>query len=151
MKEQKQWDKLYLEIAKRYSEETSCLRRKVGAVITVGNRMVAGGYNGAPSGIKSCCERGYCMREKSKSGDNLQECWASHAEMNAICQASKLGISIVNGTLYVTTKPCSLCSKLIINAGIKRVVYLEDYADKFGEQLLKEAGIILEKYEEETV
>lgn len=146
MKTQKEWDKLYLDLAKRYSEETSCLRRKVGAVITVENRIVTAGYNGAPSGIKSCKEVGDCMRQNSESGENLQECLACHAEMNAICQASKLGTSIKNGTLYVTTKPCSLCSKLIINSGIKRVVYLEDYNDVFGEKLLKEANVELIKF-----
>lgn len=151
MKDQKQWDKLYLDIAKRYGEETSCLRRAVGAVVTVNNRMVAGGYNGAAPGIKSCKERGYCMRENSKSGENLGQCLAIHAEMNAICQASKLGIPIKGGTLYITTQPCSLCSKLIIGTGIKRVVYKEDYPDVWGIELLKEAGIEVVKFDDKTV
>ena len=148
MKDQKQWDKLYLDIAKRYGKETSCLRRAVGAAITIDNRLVCCGYNGAPPGIKSCKERGFCMRENSKSGENLQTCLAAHAEMNAICQASKLGISIKGGTLYITTQPCSLCSKLIIGTGIKRVVYGEDYPETWGIELLKEAGIEVVKFEE---
>lgn len=148
MKEQKQWDKLYLDIAKRYSEETSCLRRKVGAVITVENRIVGAGYNGAAPGIKSCKELGYCVRCNSKSGENLQACRSLHAEMNAICQASKLGIPIKNGTVYITTQPCSLCSKLIIGTGLKRVVYEESYPDNEGVELLKEAGVEVEKFEE---
>lgn len=148
MKTQKQWDKLYIDLAKRYSEETSCLSRKVGAVITINNRIVGAGYNGSPSGVESCKEKGYCLRKGSKSGENLQQCLAVHAEMNAICQSSKLGIPIINGTLYVTTKPCSICSKLIVSCGIKRVVYLEDYPDNLGENILKEAKIELVKFEE---
>lgn len=145
MKSQKNWDKLYLDIAKRYSKESSCLRRQVGCVITVKNRIVAGGYNGAPRGIPSCKEKGICLRENSKSGENLQNCLACHAEMNAITQASLLNIGINEGTLYCTHKPCSLCSKLIINTGIKRVVYEKDYPEKFGEELLKEAKIEIVK------
>lgn len=148
MKEQKQWDKLYLDIAKRYSEETSCLRRKVGAVITVENRLVSGGYNGCPKGIPSCRELHKCAREGCKSGENLQACKSLHAEMNAICQTSLLGTSIKGGTIYITTQPCSLCSKLIIGTGLKRVVYRESYPDKEGIELLKEAGVEVEKFEE---
>ena len=148
MKSQKQWDKLYLDIAKRYGQETSCLRRAVGAVVTLNNRMVAGGYNGAPKGIKSCRERGCCMREGSKSGENLGQCLALHAEMNAICQASSQVGAIDGATLYITTQPCSLCSKLIIGTGIKRVVYEEDYPDTWGIELLKEAGVEVVKFEE---
>lgn len=148
MKQQSDWDRLYLDMAKRYGEETSCLRRKVGCVITVNNRAVVFGYNGAPCGIQSCKEKGFCIRENSKSGTNLQYCLAVHSEMNAITQASKMGISINQGTLYCTHQPCSICSKLIISTGIKRVVYLENYPDKLGQDILKEANIKLEKFED---
>ena len=146
MKTQYDRDKLYLDIAQRYSEESSCLRRQVGCVITVENRIVVAGWNGAPKGIISCKEKNQCMRENSKSGENLQTCLACHSEMNAITQASRMGISIKNGTLYCTHKPCSLCSKLIINSGIIRVVYREDYPEKLGEELLKQANILVEKF-----
>lgn len=143
MKSRKEWDMLYMDMAKRYSQETSCLRRAVGACITIQNRAVCFGYNGAPSGITSCKEKGHCLREKSPSGSNLQNCIGLHSEMNAILQAAKLGISIEGGTIYCTHKPCSLCAKLIIGAGMKRVVYEHDYPDELGEQLLKEANIEL--------
>ena len=148
MKTQYDRDKLYLDIAQRYSQESSCLRRQVGCVITVENRIVVAGWNGAPKGIISCKEKNQCMRENSKSGENLQTCLACHSEMNAITQASRMGISIKNGTLYCTHKPCSLCSKLIINSGIIRVVYREDYPEKFGEELLKQANILVEKFKD---
>ena len=127
MKDQLRWDKLYLDIAKRYSEETSCLRRKVGAVITVDNRMIAAGYNGAPAGVKSCKELGYCMRENAKSGENLQNCLASHAEMNAIREASKhlgetLGWRRLTGCdMYVTMEPCSMCAGALVWSRIENL------------------------------
>lgn len=143
MKTREQWDKLYIDLAKRYGKESSCLRRAVGACITINNRAVCFGYNGAPSGIKSCKEKETCLRENSPSGTNLQQCVGLHSEMNAILQAAKLGISIEGGTLYCTHKPCSLCAKLIIGVGIKRVVYETDYPDPLGESLLKEAHVEL--------
>jgi dCMP deaminase len=113
-------------------------------------RILTTGYNGAPSGIKTCVERGECMRVRLgiPSGQQAQLCYAVHAEQNAIVQAAKIGVSLEGATLYVTHQPCSICAKLIINAGIRRVVYKYGYPDEFSIALLNEAGISLEKYEE---
>lgn len=140
-------DNMYMEIAHIFSKQSTCLKHQVGCVITRNNRIICGGYNGAPSGIKSCKERNSCLRKDSESGSNLQLCYASHAEMNAICQAAKMGISIEGGTLYTTTYPCSLCAKLIINSGIKKIIYEEEYPDKFADSLLKFSNIEILKYE----
>lgn len=138
-----EWNKRYMEMAKLVSTWSSCLSRHVGCVITVDRRVVATGYNGAPAGVKSCVERGFCIRKDSKSGENLDKCFASHGEMNAITQAAKMGISVEGGSLYVTTLPCSTCIKLIINAGIKEVYYIEDYNSPMTKSLAEEAGIKL--------
>lgn len=137
------WPKRYMRIAQEVAEWSSCLSRKVGCVITKNNRIVATGYNGAPAGVKNCRERGFCLRESSKSGEHLEECMATHAEQNAITQAAKMGISIDNGDAYVTTKPCTTCTKLFINSGIARVFYIEDYPNQLTDQIAEEAGLSL--------
>ena len=108
------------------------------------------GYNGAPAGVKTCVERGECLREKLgiASGTKHEICYATHAEQNAIIQAAKLGVSIDGATLYCTHQPCVICAKMIINAGISRVVYKEGYPDDFSLALFDEAEVIVEKYEE---
>ena len=128
----------------------SCFRRKVGAVIVRDNRVMATGYNGAPAGIRSCIERGECLREKMniESGTHAELCFAAHAEQNALIQAARYGISIDGSTLYCTHQPCVICAKMIINAGIKRIVYKEGYPDEFSLRLFKEAGTDIEKFEE---
>ncbi len=128
----------------------SCFRRKVGAVIVRDNRVMATGYNGAPQGIRSCIERGECLREQMniESGTHAELCFAAHAEQNALIQAARYGISIDGSTLYCTHQPCVICAKMIINAGIKRVVYKEGYPDEFSLRLFAEAGTDIEKFEE---
>ena len=113
-------------------------------------RQVTTGYNGAPAGIKTCMERGECLREKKgiASGTHAEICYAIHAEQNAIIQAARLGISIDGATLYCTHQPCVICAKMIVNAGIRRVVYQEGYPDDFAVEMLKEGGVILERYVE---
>lgn len=149
---EKIWDKRFIELADLISTWSSCIRegRQVGAVIIKGHRVMTTGYNGAPSGVVSCRERKECLRDKKhiESGSNLEVCYASHAEQNAIVQAAKLGISIDDSVLYCTHKPCSLCTKLIINSGIKRVVYRHDYPDEFSMKLFNEAGVKIEKYDD---
>ena len=129
----------------------SCYRRKVGATIVKEKRVMTTGYNGAPAGISSCLERGECLREKMNipSGTRAELCYACHAEQNAIIQAARYGININGATLYCTHQPCVICAKMIINAGIKRVVYKEGYPDEFSMKLFKEANTEVEKYEEE--
>ena len=141
MATEREWNERYMQMAELVSTWSSCLSRKVGAVITVDRRVVATGYNGAPAGVKNCKELGYCLRANSKSGENLDVCVAVHAEQNAITQAAKLGVAIRGGTLYVTTYPCIHCMKMIINSGIKKIYYLNDYNSPLAKRLALEAGV----------
>jgi len=131
-----------MRIAELVSSRSTCLRRRVGAVLVREKRILATGYNGAPSGLKHCMETG-CLREKMgiPSGEKHELCRGLHAEQNAIIQSAYHGISIKGSILYITCHPCSVCSKMIINAGIKEVVIKEHYPDKIASQMLEEAGI----------
>lgn len=150
---QEKWDKRFMEMAKLVGTWCTCHRRQVGAVIVKEKRIIATGYNGAPSGIQNCLERGYCLRNKLNipSGTKAETCYSVHAEQNAIVQASKFGTAVEGATIYVTHQPCTMCTRIIINAGIKRIVYGIDYPDEFSLKLLNEAGIELKymPYEEE--
>ncbi len=144
--ERPSWDEYFLEIAKIVAKRSTCLRRSVGAILVKDKRILATGYNGAPSNIKHCLEVG-CIRESKKipSGERHELCRGIHAEQNLIIQAAYHGVSISNSTLYCTNFPCSICAKMIINAGIERIVYLEGYPDNLSEELINEAGIKVEK------
>ena len=144
------WDRRFMELTELVGTWASCYRRKVGAVIVKDKRVMTTGYNGAPAGISSCIERGECLREKMNipSGTHAETCYAAHAEQNAIIQAARYGINIDGATLYCTHQPCVICAKMIINAGIKRVVYKEGYPDDFSMKLFREAGTKINKYEE---
>ena len=124
------------------------MRRQVGAVIVKDKRILTTGYNGASSGIKSCVEKGECIRKKLniKSGTMQEICYAVHAEQNAIIQAAKLGVSVDNAVMYVTHQPCVICAKMIINSGIKKVIYNEGYPDDFSIKIMKEANVELIRY-----
>ena len=147
------WDKRFMQMAFTIADWSSCSRagRKIGCVIVKDKRIMTTGYNGAPSGIKTCRDKGVCLRDKLgiPSGTQMQTCYAVHAEQNAIVQAAKLGVSIDGATLYCTHQPCSMCCKMIINSGIKRVIYKEGYPDPFTLELFAEAGVTLERYEDE--
>ena len=145
------WDLRFMELTEQVGSWASCLRRKVGAIIVKEKRVMATGYNGAPTGIRSCVERGECLRIKNNivSGTHAELCYAAHAEQNAIIQAAKYGVSIEGATLYCTHQPCVICAKMIINAGIERVVFKEGYPDEFSMKLFEEAGTKVEKIEEE--
>ena len=151
MSEWTKWDKRFMELAYTIANWSSCYQdnRKVGAVIVRNKRIVTTGYNGAPAGIPSCVERGECMRRKLNipSGTRHELCYAIHAEQNAIIQAAKLGISIEGATLYCTHQPCVICAKMIVNAGISRVIYQEGYPDEFALQIFELANVSIEKYE----
>ena len=144
------WDKRFMEMTETVATWSSCFKidRKVGAVIVLDKRILATGYNGAPAGIKSCVDRGECLRVKQgiASGTCHEVCYGVHAEQNAIVQCARMGISIDGGTLYCTHQPCSICAKIIINAGILRVVYKNGYPDPFSMELFKEAGVELSQY-----
>ena len=145
------WDGRFMQMADLVSTWASCYKanRKIGCVIVKNKRVMTTGYNGAPAALKTCVEKGYCLREKLgiPSGTKHELCYATHAEQNAIIQAAKLGVSIDGATLYCTHQPCTICSKMIVNAGIKRVVYREGYPDDFAVEIMKEGGLTLEKYD----
>ena len=142
------WDEYFIEITKVVSKRSTCLRRKVGAVIVKDKRILSTGYNGAPSGLKHCGEIGGCLREQMHvpSGERHELCRGLHAEQNAIIQAAVHGVSIKNSVLYCTTHPCIICAKMIINSGIKEIVILASYPDKEAKKILKESGIKVRKF-----
>ena len=146
------WDKRFMEMTRLVSTWSSCYKqnRQVGAIIVRDKRILTTGYNGAPAGVESCKERGECLREKLgiASGTRQEMCYAVHAEQNAIIQAAKLGLTLQGATLYCTHQPCSMCTRIIINSGIERVVYEQGYPDDFSIELFNAAGIKLEKYTE---
>lgn len=146
------WDKRFMELVDTVAKWSSCYQpnRQIGAVIVRNKRILTTGYNGAPAGIPSCKEKGECMRRKLgiPSGEQGQLCYAIHAEQNAIIQAARMGIAIEGATLYCSHQPCAICARLIINAGIARIVYAKPYPDGFSRQILDESGILVEQYTE---
>ena len=152
MAEWSKWDHRFMELARTIGTWSSCYQenRRIGAVIVRNKRILTTGYNGAPAGIKSCVERGECMRRKLNipSGTRHELCYAIHAEQNAIIQAAKLGLAIDGATLYCTHQPCVICAKMIVNAGIAKVIYGEGYPDEFSLEIFKEANVPLLKYGE---
>lgn len=137
------WDQYFMEMAELTAKRSTCLRRQVGAVIVKDKHIIATGYNGAPKRVAHCAEKGGCLREQLKvpSGQRHELCRALHAEQNAIIQAAVLGQSVEEGTIYVTNQPCVICAKMIINAGINRVVVKEGYPDELAVEILEEAGL----------
>ena len=136
------WDSYFLEIAQTVAKRSTCLRRQVGALIVRDRQILSTGYNGAPSGIAHCDEVG-CLRQKLKvpPGERHELCRGLHAEQNAIIQAAGHGVCIDGSIIYCTHEPCSVCSKMIINAGIKTVVVGDNYPDKLAREIMEEAGV----------
>jgi len=136
------WDDYFLAIARIVKTRSTCIRRQVGAVIVKDQRILATGYNGAPREMRHCSEIG-CIREEQgiPAGERHELCRGIHAEQNAIVQAAQFGVSIRDATIYCTHFPCVLCAKLLINAGIRRLVVEETYPDKMSWDMLQEAGI----------
>ncbi len=136
------WNDYFIEMAYYVATRATCTRRQVGAVIVKEKHILATGYNGAPRGIAHCFDTG-CLRDKLNipSGERHELCVALHAEQNAIIQAAYHGIAIAGSEIYCTTHPCSICAKMIINAGITRIYYVEGYPDEYAKQWLDEAGI----------
>jgi dCMP deaminase len=144
------FDEVFMGNAVNWAQRSTCLRRKVGSVIAKDNQQLTAGYNGAPRTMKHCAELGGCLREKMgiPSGQCHEICRGTHAEQNAITQAAKFGINIEGGTLYCNTHPCSICTKMIINAGITKVVYDSDYDDPLSKEMLGEQSALeLVRYE----
>lgn len=142
------WDDYFMEITRLVSKRSTCLRRHVGAVIVRNKRILTTGYNGAPRGLPHCSETG-CLREQMgiPSGQKQELCRGLHAEQNAIIQAALCGVSIEGAELYSVTHPCVVCAKMIINAGITRVVFEDSYPDPLSKQMLDAAGIEMVKIE----
>ena len=138
MDKQRQFDKSYLDMAAVWARNSYCVRRKVGAILVKDRMIISDGYNGTPSGFENVCE--------DESGATKP--YVLHAEANAITKVARSGNSSLGATLYVTASPCLECAKLIIQAGIKRVVYSEEYRITDGVALLRRAGIEIEKFEE---
>jgi dCMP deaminase len=136
------WPEYFMGIARMVTARSTCLRRHVGAILVKDRRILATGYNGAPSGVRHCEEVG-CLRQDSSvpSGMRHELCRGLHAEQNAIIQAAYHGISINGSTLYCTNKPCVICSKMLINAGIGTIYYDQGYNDPLADQMLEEAGV----------
>ncbi|MCR4429776.1 MAG: cytidine/deoxycytidylate deaminase family protein [Tepidanaerobacteraceae bacterium] len=136
------WDGYFMEIAHVVAKRSTCIRRQVGAVIVKDKRIMTTGYNGAPTGIAHCEDVG-CIRDELNipSGQRHELCRGLHAEQNAIIQAAIWGVSIKGATLYCTAQPCALCAKMLINAGISKIVYEGDYPDELAMKMLKEAGV----------
>lgn len=142
------WQDYFLEITRLVAKRSTCLRRGVGALIVKEKRILATGYNGAPSGLPHCLDVG-CLREELgiPAGERHEICRGIHAEQNAILQAALYGVSIKGAVLFCTHQPCALCAKMAINAGIRQIVYCGDYPDELATQMLKEAGVELVRVE----
>lgn len=136
------WTQYFMDITELVAKRSTCTRRAVGAVLVKDKRVLATGYNGAPSGIRHCAETG-CLREQRgvPSGERHELCRGAHAEQNAIVQAAHYGVPINGATLFCTNLPCSICAKLLINAGVKKIYYKSGYADEISEEMLSEANI----------
>ena len=145
------WDEYFMSIAEMVATRSTCLRRHVGAVLVKDRRLLATGYNGAPAGIRHCEEAG-CVRRNTSvpSGQRHELCRGLHAEQNAIIQAAHHGISIAGATLYCTNQPCIICSKMLINAGISAIFFLDAYDDPLAMQMLDEGGVALVRWSHEV-
>ena len=146
------WDTYFLMIALVASTRSTCLRRRVGAIIVRDKFIVSTGYNGAPQGVEHCSEIG-CMREKLAipSGERHEMCRGSHAELNAIAQAAKIGVSTEGAAIICTHEPCSFCTKAILNAGINEVVFIYPYPDNLAREMMAESKVVIRQFEESAL
>jgi dCMP deaminase len=138
------WDEYFMKITEDVATRSTCIRRSVGAVIVMDKRILSTGYNGAPTGVAHCTDE-TCLRTRYNvpSGERHELCRGLHAEQNAIIQAALHGVSIRGATIYVTHQPCSICTKMLINSGIKKIICRSAYNDPFAEDLIAESGISL--------
>ncbi|MEF8879690.1 MAG: dCMP deaminase family protein [Candidatus Thermoplasmatota archaeon] len=147
MSDRPSYDEYFMEMAEVVSKRSTCLRRKVGAILVKDKHILSTGYNGAPKGLKHCDEVG-CIRSERNipSGQRHELCRGLHAEQNAIIQAAVFGVSIKGSTLYCTNTPCVVCVKMLINAGVKEVVYSGEYPDKLAKNMIEESRIKIRKF-----
>lgn len=142
------WDEYFMSLAELVARRSTCLRRAVGTVLVKDKRILSTGYNGAPVGLPHCAETG-CLRQERRipSGERAEICRGLHAEQNAVIQAAYHGVSIAGSTLYCTNLPCSICVKMLINAGIAEIVYQDGYPDPLAEVLLGQAQLRVRRYQ----
>ncbi len=138
------WDDYFMKLAEDVSTRSTCIRRSVGAIIVKDKRILSTGYNGAPTDITHCTEE-TCLRTKFNvpSGERHELCRGLHAEQNAIIQAAYHGVSIKDATIYITHQPCSICTKMLINAGIKTIICKSPYNDPLAEEMIRESAMEL--------
>lgn len=136
------WDEYFMDIVELVARRSTCRRRAVGALLVRERRILTTGYNGAPTGMRHCVDIG-CLREQLgiPSGERHELCRGLHAEQNALIQAALHGVSVKGATLYCTNHPCIICTKMLINGGIIRVIFREGYMDKMAEEMFQETGI----------
>jgi dCMP deaminase len=141
-------DTYFMRMAELAATRSTCLRRRVGAVVVKEKRVLTTGYNGAPKGLKHCAEVG-CVRLQNhiESGTRHELCRGVHAEQNAVIQAAYFGVSIKDSTIYTTNFPCVMCAKILVNAGIREIVYKEDYIDELSRKVLDESGVLVRRYD----
>ena len=142
MGERPSYDEYFMEMAHLVAKRSTCLRRNVGAILVKDKHILSTGYNGAPKGLEHCSEVG-CLRKELgiPSGERHEICRGLHAEQNAIIQAAVFGISIKNSVLYCTNTPCVVCAKMLINAGVKEIVYSGEYPDDLAKKIISESKI----------
>jgi dCMP deaminase len=140
--ERPSWTTYFMDITELVAKRSTCTRRAVGAVLVKDKRLLSTGYNGAPASVSHCSETG-CLREKMNvpSGERHELCRGVHAEQNAIIQAAYYGVPINGASLFCTNLPCSICAKMLINAGISKIYYKDGYADAISEEMMNEAGL----------
>lgn len=148
--ERPSWDEYFMTITRQVAERSTCLRRRVGAVLVFDKRILATGYNGVPKGIEHCASRG-CIREQQQvpSGQRHELCRGLHAEMNVLVQCAQYGVRAQGATIYSTSYPCSLCAKMLINCGIARIVTDGEYPDDLAKEMFAEAGVMVHDMERE--
>jgi dCMP deaminase len=141
-------DTYFMSMAELVATRSTCLRRKVGAVIVKEKRVLTTGYNGAPKGLRHCAEVG-CVRLENKieSGTRHELCRGVHAEQNAVIQAAYFGVSIKDASVYTTNFPCVLCAKILLNAGITEIIYKDDYVDELSRSMLAEANVKVRRFD----
>jgi len=152
MQERPSYDEYFMEMAHVVAKRSTCLRRKVGAILVKDKHILSTGYNGAPKGLRHCSEVG-CLREKLNvpPGERHELCRGLHAEQNVIIQAAVFGISIKDSVLYCTNTPCVVCVKMLINAGVKEIVFSGDYPDDLAKKMLSESNIKVNNFNDNDI
>ena len=147
MQDRPSYDEYFMEMAHVVSKRSTCLRRKVGALLVKDKHILCTGYNGAPKGLSHCSDVG-CLREEQNipSGERHELCRGLHAEQNAIIQAALFGVSVKGSVLYCTNTPCVVCVKMLINAGVEEIIYSGEYPDDLARKILQESNIKIRKF-----